>query len=299
LKLLMSDLLSEANAIVRDWKGYSAKILAYCGSLGITGRIQILFSSPERDRYFIVGGGSPCHHVFETKFLWEVEELKFEIDTKLNMIHFFDRDSKFNIYTGHLSIDTFSNVKAMAEIENKLFIDIKLPKSYSSADGIELLQKFISSKFENGELMVDEFVSYTNSLQLTLSRDVTTIKKTWFTSETHVRREYRKIIINNPRYIYHQNHHVNLRYIYHQNHHVNLKDINFEESSDGSIIISDIDRARLQIQCDNIQRVNDDTYYNYKDSLRRQNEWFGGSGVESILEIYVNTGRKRLVSLKT
>jgi hypothetical protein len=133
----MSDLLSEANAIVRDWKGYSARILSYDGSLGIGGGIQIIFSSPKRDRYFLVYGGS-CSQVFETEFLWEVKELKLEIDAHLNTIHFFDRDSKFNVYTRYLNIDTFLNVNAMAEVEKKLFIDRKFTKSYSSTEKLLL-----------------------------------------------------------------------------------------------------------------------------------------------------------------
>jgi hypothetical protein len=278
----MNDSLAEANDIVREWQGYSADILYYCGSPGIGGGIQILFSSPHKDRYFLVQCGA-CRNKFKNTFQCEIDRLKIEIDPDLKMIHFFDIASRFNIVADRLIIDELLNTDAVLEIESQLFDRRKSTKSYYSIDGVYFFNRFIDREFVNGKVMVNEFSAFTNALEIGLYFDVTKI----FGRKKATSTEYTKVVLNNPSYIYSDG-----------NPQISIEDIRVFKGDKTAVILSADFNKNLYIECDSIQIVNYWSYESYKYSIETNSGWHTAGNVESLFERYRKLHQQRLLCIQ-
>jgi hypothetical protein len=278
----MNNSLAEANAIVREWQGYSAQILYYDGSPGICGGIQILFSSPRKDRYFIVACGA-CRNKFETTFKWETDQLKIEIDSELKMIRFFDLASRFNIVSHRLIINALLNADAMLELENQLLDLQRSTKSYYSIEGIDFFNQFIDRKFVDGELWVNEFNAFTNALEIGLYFDITETCG----RKRYISTKYTNIVLNNPSHIYSYG-----------NPQTSIEDIRVCEGDETAVILLDNRTENLYIECDSIQIVNYQSYESYKYPIKIHSGWFTPSSVESLIERYRKLPEQQLICIQ-
>jgi hypothetical protein len=229
----MNKNLQELQNIFGNFKGFSAKILSYDGSSGITGHLHILFQSFE-NRCFLIS----CRDcsIVKANFQWQIERLNFDIDIDSGKTMIIDMGGNLKIITKFLTVFELLNIDVVSIICNQIFPDAESKIILQSEiKPLNSLQQLDRVGYDSPNLKIGEFKAYFNMLYITLEYVPNTKKEL---SNYDI-----SLVVHKP---------ISL---YFNRKNLNLKDIKLQESNN-IYCIKDVAEKHLLIECCNIQICN-------------------------------------------
>jgi hypothetical protein len=259
------DRLQLSRSLVREWKGFSAEVLSYDASLGITGQLLILFSSNDGQHFLMKCG--PCH-LLETRFKWQVERLEIDTDRKSKKVTIVDLSNNLKIITNLCTIDRLWNYDAVCDFYDRLSFQRELPIDFSGWQKPNCLP-LESRRFEIPYFDLGEFKAYNNILRVGL-KYIPFNSKTFSLFNRNRLSEYSlSLCLIKPTYIWFSHKYLKLNEI-------------TVRQEDNIFRLTDRLKNNLCIECNDIKVCDTMEFICYGSSVSEKIEWFSISTILSL-----------------